>query len=228
MSKHLTGIAAVALLFGLAGPVAAEPLYFNYKAARDFSYSNPSGVWAYGYGTTGDKSDFKLLDQLLEFCGTSAMISDCYRTGDALVASNVSGATRVAHAAASDVVVPADVLQLHPHSNTKDVIVQFTAPKTANYRISGFYEILDTKPTGVAPKIFVNGKDMTLKAFHSKKKVVLKGGADAVARLPGESDSFNFDQKLAKGDRVQFGLNADGDWSFDSTGFDVRIVPLFN
>lgn len=226
MKRLLTTAALGAALCLSVGVAVAEPLAQSYKAGRDFSYRNPGGVWSYGYGTTGVKASFTSLGALIDKCGGAEALTDCFRVNEGLVGSNVTGKTQVVNATSSSIVVPSAGLLLHPNASGQDVIVQFKAPQAGSYEMKGFYQILDNAPTSVAPKIFINAKDVTKKAFGSKADVVLSGAADPAAKKGGEKKSFSLTRTLAKGDRLQFGLNPNGDWRFDSTSFDVTITPV--
>lgn len=230
MTRFLTAAAAAAAILLSAGGAMAQgrPAPENYNALRDFSYNNPNGVWSYGYGTAGEKASFTVYPVGLDAgCGrTEDVISDCFLDAESLVAQNVSGKLRTAGGGASTIVIPADALQLHPRNTSQDTIIVFTAPKDGSYRIEGFFEILDDRPTSIAPKIFVNAKDITRKAFKSDVDVVLSGAADPVKKKVGEKRKFSVTQALLKGQRLQFALNPNGDWRFDSTGFDATVTPV--
>lgn len=228
MKKLLSTVALGAALCLFAGAVVAEPLAQSYKAGRDFSYRNPNGVWTYGYGTTGVKSNFTSLGALIDKCGGAEELTDCFRVNDGLVGSNVTGKVQVVNAPSSSIVIPVGPLLLHPNASGQDVIVQFKAPQAGNYQIKGFYQILDNAPTSVAPKMFINARDVTKAAFGSTTDVVLSGASNPAEKKAGEKKSFSLTRTLAKGDRVQFGLNPNGDWRFDSTSFDVTITPVAN
>lgn len=225
MKAILTG-AAVAAAFAASISVAAaeSPAPANYKALRDFSYSNPNGVWSYGYGTAGDRSSFVRYPLGLQILGGGLI--DSFYDSESSVSVNNTGKTVVLNASSSSVVVPTDALVMHPRSDGQDTMVVFTAPGFGLYQIEGFFEILDNAPTGVAPRIFVGSKDVTKTAF-GKKDVVLTGGSDPSKKKAGQKKSFSFTQELSPNQRVQFALTPNGDWRFDSTGFDVTITPSF-
>ena len=228
MKTILTAAAAAALLATVATANAQSPAPENYNALRDFSYNNPNGVWSYGYGTAGDKNTFVVYPVGLDAgCGrTEDVICDCFISSNSLVAQNVSGKLQVVNAAASSIVVPVDALQLHPRDDGQETIIVFKAPAHGFYKMEGFYEILDNAPTSIAPRIVIGTKDQTRKAFGSKVDVVLSGASDPANKKVGEKKSFSFTRELSKDQRVQFSLNPNGDWRFDSTGFDVTITPV--
>lgn len=215
-------ILAAALAMAASAAHAQSPAV--YKAGRDFSYLNPGGVWSYGYGRTG--TSFTLYPGLIDRCGAAEEGSDCFNFSNALVASNVLNKRRVEIASASSIVIPEKGLHMHTGSDGSDAIVRFTAPAAGKYRIEGYYQILDNRPTGVAPKIFVDAIDVTLKAFRADAPVVLSGASDPEAKKVGETRKFALTRKLRKGAVVSFGLNEAGNWTFDSTGFDVVIAPV--
>jgi len=220
--KRLAILAALAIAATAGAAHAQTPTV--YKAGRDFSYLNPGGVWSYGYGQTG--TSFTLYSGLIDRCGAAEDGSDCFYFSNALVGSNVLNKRRVEAASASTIVIPEKGLLLHTGSDGSDPIVRFTAPAAGTYRIEGYYQILDNRPTGVAPKIFVDALDVTQKAFRADADVVLTGASDPDAKKVGETRKFALTRKLRKGAVVSFGLDEAGNWTFDSTGFDVTIAPV--
>jgi hypothetical protein len=225
MKTILTGAAVAAMLAATIGAAAAQNAApANYKALRDFSYSNPNGAWSYGYGAGGDAASFVRFPTSLQILGNGFL--DSFYDSESTVSLDNTGGTKVLAASASSVVIPTDALVMHPRSDGQDTMVVFTAPAAGFYLMEGFFEILDNAPTSVAPKIFIGSKDQTLKAFSSKNPVVLTGPADPSKKKVGQKKKFSLTRELSVGQRVQFVVNANGDWRFDSTGFDVTITPV--
>ncbi|MFC3691974.1 hypothetical protein [Chenggangzhangella methanolivorans] len=223
--KTMLTCAAVAALLATVGPASAQsPAPASYKATRDFSYNNPGGVWSYGYGTAGDKASFVRYPAGLISAANGLL--DSFYDGESSVSVNATGAVALHDPGSSKVVIPTDALVMHPRLDGQETMVVFTAPAHSFYRMEGFFEILDNAPTSVAPRIVIGTKDQTRKAFGEKQTVVLSGAADPAALKPGEKKSFSFTRELSKNQRVQFALNPNGHWRFDSTGFDVTITPV--
>jgi hypothetical protein len=117
------------------------------------------------------------------------------------------------------VVDPPDVLILHPAPDWDpgDSIVQWTAPADGTYRISGFFEILDTNPTGITGLVYRNS---TL--LYSG---TLTGPPAQHPDHAGGREDFYFPQlSLNAGDVISFSVNSDGTFYYDSTGFNAVIV----
>lgn len=216
-------LAAMLAVAGLTTGAEAQ----SYKATRDFSYQNPNGVWQYGYGLSGPGGTFtRIPGPLVDKCFQPKEGSDCFLDSDALVSVNTSGKTYVAVAPSSSIVIPNDALRLHPRSDNQEVIIQFRAPAEGEYSFNGFYQILDTNPSSIAPRIFVGAVDVTPEAFREAGPVILAGpGADAAAKKGGQLKRFRFTRTLSKNGVVRFGLGANGDFRFDSTAFDVTATP---
>jgi hypothetical protein len=137
-----------------------------------------------------------------------------------LVAQNTSGSTLVY---ANTVVQPTDVLNLHPGGsrdgsttagNDIDTVVRFTAAFGGAYNFNGFFEALDTNPTGV--NITAGGTPVSI------------GGHAVISTLTtGAPTGFNFNMNLNAGQSVDFVVNRAGNYGNDSTGLklDVTAVP---
>lgn len=189
----------------------------TYKMPRDFSYLNPTGVWAYGSGVTG--ASFTLFPALKSACDV-AKKADCFTGGNAQVYINTSGGAYVDKASGT-VLIGDNVIMMHPDTGV-DAIIRFKAPRAGTYVFKGSYAIMDSSPTGVAPKIFVGATNLTKAAFKSAVDVVLTGpGADLAKKKPGQRKAFSFSRALKSGQLVYFGLNEAGNWTFDSTAFVV-------
>lgn len=118
------------------------------------------------------------------------------------------------------VIVPPDALVIHPAPDWQpaDSIVQWTAPADGIYRVSGFFEILDAvNPTGVIGLVYRNNTPL----FRGE----LLGPPAQPPNQPGGRANFYFPQvSLNAGDVISFGVNADGTFYYDSTGFNATIV----
>ena len=118
----------------------------------------------------------------------------------------------------STVVLPTDVLLVHPGPDT-DSIVRFTVPVTGVYDISGFYELLDTSPTGVNAIIAANGTVVA--------SFLLTGPGATHPGTPGESQSFGETNVfLPAGTVIDYGVNNDGNFLDDSTGLGLTFTTV--
>jgi len=192
----------------------------TWNARRDFAASNPNGSWSYGYGVTG--TSFTLYTTYLQSCdpywGTPGLV--CWMNNlyynDPLVAANTTGQWLYCCAG---VVVPPDSLVVHPGPDWQpaDSIVQWKAPADGTYRISGYFEILDTiSPTGIIGLVYRNGTPI----FRGE----LLGPPAQFPNKSGGREVFFFPQlSLHAGDVISFGVNADGTFYYDSTGFNAII-----
>lgn len=100
-------VCAVALFLAAAsGPARAQVLTFN--AVADFSLSNPSGAWSYGYGAS-------LWSEPLTVPGSSSEYQ-WWSIGDyPYVSKNISGATIYG----SDYFIPEDHLLIVPRTGAR-------------------------------------------------------------------------------------------------------------
>jgi PEP-CTERM motif-containing protein len=114
------------------------------------------------------------------------------------------------------ITVPANTLLLHPLAigTPVDTIVQWTAPTTGTYAISGFFERIDNNPgAGVGVTYAVD-----------------VGGSPTDSGNIGSSDytqyTFSYTEALTAGETVDFivGPGSAFDDDSDSTGFDATIT----
>lgn len=118
----------------------------------------------------------------------------------------------------STVTLPAGVLLVHPGPST-DSIVNWTAPTTGTYSITGYFELLDVAPTGIIGEVFSGSTQLY--------RATLTGPpASHNPEAVGGMESFSLTETLSAGDALSFGVNNDGNYLNDSTGFDVRIGSL--
>ena len=201
--------AAVSLL-----ATAAQATVYNDVA--DFSSTSSTGIWSYGTGVTG--TSFTPYTNFNPGCFGPG--SACWQTATPVdlvpaVVANLSGAT----INFGTVVLPTNVLLIHPGPNT-DSIVRFTVPVTGHYDVSGFYELLDTNPTGVNAIIAANGT--VIASF------LLTGPGAMHPNTPGQSQAFSAtDIFLPAGTIIDYGVNNDGNFLNDSTGLGLTftLVP---
>ncbi|MFO1089684.1 MAG: hypothetical protein U1E46_08900 [Hyphomicrobiales bacterium] len=208
----------IAAGFAVIGATGAEAATFD--ALGDFSTANtPGSVWAYGDGIVGSTFNALPIKQVLTL-STNWLSNDAANVpanlGVPAVIKNTSGNVFVA----ANIVYTLDTLIIHPGPRS-DVIVQFTAPAAGNYSYSGLFEILDgDRPTGIVAKIFQNG----LSVFEQALAGGLSNRANTSNKTPGTSLQFSNTIFLAAGDKLSFAANNGGNFTFDSTGFQVTIT----
>ena len=208
------------ILIMLLAVVTTTCVAQTWDATKDFGPSNPNGAWSYGSGATG--TSFSLYTMYNSDCGdvwgTEGVV--CW-TGNVylntpLVSFNTTGHwTDYRHL----VILPPDALVVHPAPDWQpaDSIVQWAAPAAGTYRISGFFEILDTNPTGIIGLVFRN--DTVLYRVE-----LLGPPAQYPDKIGGRSNFYLPQVSLNAGDVISFGVNSDGTYQFDSTGFNATIV----
>lgn len=104
-----------------------------------------------------------------------------------------------------------DEITMHPITGD-DVVVRWTAPFAGTFTISSYWEDQDPYGgNGAAGYVVING-------------AVVASGAWANGSGTGFSDS-NRVVSLVPGDTVDFVLDASGDYGYDSTKFNVGIIP---
>lgn len=206
---------ALALSFAAAAPASAAT---TWDAVADFnpSVNTTSSVWQYGWDAG---SGFTLFSNH-GTCITGGL--ECWQSTDPqffvpLIAKNASGSTLNY---ATTVVQPTNVLNLHPGGSVDgqttggtdiDTILRFQAPTAGSYFFKGFFEALDTNPTGV---IIHAGAD----------PVFINGNASASTLTTGAPTEFGFRIVLAKGEDVDFVVNRDTNYGNDSTGLSLTAA----
>jgi hypothetical protein len=109
---------------------------------------------------------------------------------------------------------------MHPDfSIAVDSIVRWQAPVAGTYDISGFFELLDTQPTGVVGEVFRNDQLLFSQSLLGPPATQPSGPVGGMA-------NFSLVQVLAAGDFLYFGVNNGGLYYGDSTGFDATISPI--
>ncbi len=216
----------LAIPFIIIGSLDAQA---GYKALRDFSGVNPSGVWDYGFGRTG--SEFTPYDTFKENCLTGGATFngiDCWETANPAFNAIVGVTTLAEPTVFFSFVMPTDVLYMHPGGGPSgaatDTIVRWTCRRDGTYSIKGFYELLDANPTGVYAKIFIDSNNVTKNAFGGQSGSLTGPGANLNLKRPGQKKKFSLSRFLLKGSVVSFGVNAGTGYSSDSTGFNVTIA----
>ncbi|HKD83992.1 MAG TPA: hypothetical protein VKB58_04525 [Terriglobales bacterium] len=210
---------AILLLLTLSALTAAC-FAQTWDARRDFAPSNPNGAWSYGSGVTG--TSFTLYATYLTSCdaawGTQGLVcwsGNLYYYAP-LVAADITPQWLFC---CYGVVVPPDALVVHPAPDWEpaDSIVQWTAPADGTYSIYGYFEILDAvSPTGIIGLVYRNGTPL----FRGE---LLGPPAQPPNRIGGRENFVFPELALQAGDIISFGVNADGTFYYDSTGFNAVI-----
>ena len=213
MARVFTQLARLGLFSLVAVLISATSNATTYNGASDFSASNPSGAWSYGDGVTGSSfTPYSVFStSCIGFVGASCWEPPTLTDGVPLVAANNSGSTLNS----GTVVFPSGLLLLHPGPAT-DSILRWTAPTTGSVTIAGFFELLDTSPTGITGEIFDNGTQVYSGTRTSP-------GATHPS-TPGESEAFSLTLGVNAGDVISFGVNNDGNFLSDSTGLSATIT----
>jgi hypothetical protein len=221
MSRHRTVLlvsVAATLLSGASVSQAAVTL----DAVADFTLFSPTGTWSYGSGATG--TSFTPFSVRGDPCAAAGL--QCWTSTNPdltpIVAKNTTGSFFQSGTMLYD---PA-ALFLHPGSGSdSDSIVRFTAPATATYQVKGFFEILDTAPTGVKV-IFGGGSDPL-------QTVMLTGPAATAPDMPGGMVTFDQTVSLTAGQDFFFGVDNNGDFTGDAVGLaatftaaDLKNTPV--
>ncbi len=98
--------------------------------------------------------------------------------------------------------------------------MEWTAPKNGQYLFTGgFFEILDDNPSGVTVSVLLNGTPIF-------GPTTLTGPPAECPNPGGQVTIPNMTRTLARGDVISFVVNSDGNYSNDSTGFDVTIINI--
>jgi hypothetical protein len=216
MRKIFLSASALTAASALLGAGAANADVYN--AYGGFSQTSP--VWTYGYGATG--SSFTAFSYFY----TNDSDDSCSVAGDSVTCGEISpgGLPEVAKIIGNPVDSGTDLLvtnALYVHPGTSDdAIVQFTAPVASTYHVSGFFETLDTnpQPNGVKLLVVANGT--------TELSSVLQNQPASFPDTVGGVVPFNFNVALAVGQSIQFGVNDNGEFGNNGTGFDATIAAV--
>ncbi len=168
-----------------------------------------SGAWSYG---SGSGAGFVTFGNSYAACQGAAL--SCYGDGGSSslpTVGKISGPGPVAFG--GTVSVPADVLFSHPGTGS-DATLRFTTPQAGSYSIGGFFERLSTADSGdgVVVSLLLNG--LAAFAFDNNLTTNLTYGTES---------AFSLTESLAVGDVLDFTVNRNGQYSFDSTGISASI-----
>ncbi len=211
---HVPRIAPVFQLFLILLVLAAAGYATDtWDATKDFAAFNPNGAWSYGYGSTGSSfTPYSLFDPNCEggiACWYAGLYQDIPVVGFNQTGHYIDWQT---------VVFPPDSLSVHPYAG-EDTIVRWTAPADGTYNIAGFFDILDTHPTGIIGLAYKNSTQL-----YSGE--LLGPPAQFPDKVGGRED-FSFSAlNLKAGDVISFGVNDDNDFYYDTTGFNATITAV--
>jgi hypothetical protein len=178
-------------------------------AFNDFSLTNnPNGPWSYGYGVPG--TSFTAYPSSATNCTGIAGLNcwDVSTNSIPYVGENVTGSP----IDDGSLTIPTGSLDIHPFVSPYDTIIEWTAPSTGNWQITGFYDLLDTSASGTTALIYAGAIQLLDEALATSNRSV----------------EFSFTEALASGETLQFaeGPNSSGGYYSDSTGFDVTVSSV--
>lgn len=196
-------VAAAALVCAATLQAATFDLVSSYSSA-----SNPSGAWAFGTASSLDNLpvDFVLFSTNTNNAGGFIGLNAWHGGSSYLpwVAYN-AGPGDLTY---GTVTQPANMLALHPGAGPEMAVVRFTAPEAGVYTISGWFELLDSSPTGVLFSGYRN--DIFVDDY------VLIGPQ-------GTNVSYTDVLHMAAGAHYYWAVAHNGDYSNDTTGFRMTL-----
>ncbi len=186
--------------------VAVTASASSFSAWGDFSSTNPSGAWKYGFVATDGAvgaldTDFSLNPTFQASCVSgqaSCWVSSTYVTRPN---SNFTSGT---------VSFVAGYLTLHPSPDGAMSVLAFTAPAPDVYTFAGEWADQDVDGGG-GVEIWTALGNGTILAHD-----IMPWVSNPVA--------INFSQSLTSGQSVYFVLGYNGDWGFDSTGLKLNVT----
>jgi hypothetical protein len=202
--------ASLTLVAGLVFSTASHATTILYDAVTDFSLSNPSGQWSYGYGTPTAGTPYSVTGTA--WSGNAGVEYQSYAiNGLPLVGYDPTGVSF------GSVDVPAGYLWLHPgpDATDSDTIVAFTAPTSGTFDIVATFLHADTGGTsggnanGTIDGVYLNGSPL--------------GSQYVGTNYLTSSYIFNENVTLSAGDVLEFDLNNNGSYYNDSTAFNALI-----
>lgn len=193
------------LSFVLCCAMAIPAFSASYDVHADFSNSNPSGPWKYGYAGAGG----------LGTLDTSFLAQPTF--------SNCVGGLAACWLGTSSAVAPFSTFNsgtvnfidgyvtMHPGANLDLSVIGFVAPVAANYTFSG--EFMDHDVQG--------GNGVSVASVLGDGTQLL--GPTTLANVFSPV-TINFSRNLSAGETVYFAVGANGEWSFDSVGLKLNVA----
>jgi hypothetical protein len=187
---------------------AAAPTVYN--VADDFSIpANPNGVWSYGY-TTSLGGAFQLFSTgVLGLCPSDPLVSLESWSNGVFGSPNINHNQDTSAHSCIGFSWPANVVSLHPGNTGAQAVIRFTAPEAGVYSLEGAFSTGD--PLGNT-RAYVLLNSGTSPALHS-------GSGQG---NPGLSFSDQLD--LDAGDTLDFVIDYNGAWDYDTTFLSATIT----
>lgn len=177
------------------------PIVFD--AVADFSSSNPSGAWTFGYSQTRG-TEFQTMTRFISNSGNGLDIWGIGENGPWIL-KNQTGAL-LSYATISH---PPDLLNLDPSFDGRNAVLRWTASAAGQYRVSGLFQGLDSTSTDVA--VIANGTSAVVGAVNGR----------------GNQAVFDFVVDLSSGQTVDFSVGqGSGGSLYDGTGLKAAIRRL--
>ena len=122
-------------------------------AVADFSGTNPSGAWSYGWVAVGstDTTAFQLFDTYQTGLLATTVDSWTLAGGSQPVVAQNAGPDDVTYPSGylAGIIQPASLLLLHPGAAGDWAVLRWTAPSSGVYSIDGYFENIDVQPVVV-------------------------------------------------------------------------------
>jgi hypothetical protein len=209
----VSSLAFVAALF--AGNSQAQ----TYNAAADFSNisNTASSTWSYGQSNGGTRNGvYPLLPSYGRFLGSvTGPIAGTYgwnTPGLPAVGVNLTGADQT-YTGGPQFVWPAGTMLVHP-GGTEFVVVSWLSPAESNISIS--YRVKDMDPNGGV------GNGVAWFVERNTGSDTLASGSIMGSGDTGVRSLSNV--HVNAGERINFLVGPQGDFTYDSTQFDATIV----
>ena len=181
-----------------------------FNVHTDFSSSNPSGVWQYGYagaGTLGSlDSSVVLMPTFTANCVSGGGFqADCWGgVSSSVVSPNGTFSS-------GTVSYSAGYVNMHPGANLDLSVIAFIAPAAANYTFVGEYIDQD----------IVGGSGVQVSAVLGDGTFLLGPTTLGAVFNPV---AINFTQNLSAGQALYFAVGANGEYTYDSTGLKLNVT----
>ena len=177
--------------------------------------TNPNGTvpqWSYGSRSTIATSALDLFSSGSGHHfdgGVSDAMMEGWKSVDTAVLSNTSNSAYVSnYGFGSNLAINPGELLISPSASGTLPVVRWTAPSTGRYDVLAFWQDLDAHGgNGLSANVVVNGTELFVENMDDG------GGCSTVKSLT-----------LTAGDQVDFLMGTRGNFSFDTTKFNVVIV----
>lgn len=196
---------------GLAAamPAAAQTATYNVGT----SLNNPN--FSYGYGVAGSSFTAFTNSYSSGCLGAATLACETSGTSGDLPAVGINTGTAPVTFYTNTVAPGTLFIQPGFASSGEDAIVNFTAHANGQFVFDLDFARIDTTS---------NGNGVNLLAFVNGANVFGEGGSYYLAPVAGNSAAFDATLNLKYGDIVTFGVNNNGDTSYDGTGISGTIT----